>query len=437
MGPSTVRTSPVPPLDRPRQSFRCLQDWRFLKRRPFKRAFLPYDPDAVEAAGGVERVSARRKALGISIENPAGEDTTAPPLQKLTELPLPNWLAEAIRWEQLDEAATASAIQAQLLPIVLAGENAILVSEAKSGAEAFVYLMLASLQVSDQDPLTEEEFFALGQGRLGDWPDVEETEMKRIFTDADMDGNGFITFEEFCIQLENPWVQAFLSGLDIDITDARIVFTLLDVDGSGGLTVEEFVDGALKLKGPAKGIDMLSMMFDLVRYNIRFSDFCSFLEDQTNQIKEFVRPELVTSSSAPRFKTAQEELEGLSHITNRKVQEVTLPNLDPVEGFVLDSNVARRATASAHGKRLFVSGVANGVMKTDLQREFDSAEDASDALREVTGRKLKGMVLKVKMADVQKMSKDGKVVEKIGEARVALCRMVWGLLFSSCGVFVR
>ena len=25
-------------------------------------------------------------------------------------------------------------------------------------------------------------------------------------------------------------------------------------DGSGGLTVEEFVDGALKLKGPAKGI---------------------------------------------------------------------------------------------------------------------------------------------------------------------------------------
>lgn len=32
-------------------------------------------------------------------------------------------------------------------------------------------------QVSDQDPLTEEEFFALGQGRLGDWPDVEETEV--------------------------------------------------------------------------------------------------------------------------------------------------------------------------------------------------------------------------------------------------------------------
>jgi len=113
-------------------------------------------------------------------------------------------------------------------------------------------------------------------------------EMRRIFKDADMDGNGCITYEEFCEHVEDPWVQAFLSGLDIDITDARIVFTLLDVDGSGALTVEEFVDGAMKLKGPAKGIDMLSMMFDLVRYNLRFSDLCSFLEDQTGEIKDLL-----------------------------------------------------------------------------------------------------------------------------------------------------
>jgi len=87
--------------------------------------------------------------------------------------------------------------------------------------------------------------------------------------------------------------------------------------------------------------------------------------------------------------------------------------------------VARRAQASAHGRRLFVSGVASEVKKTDLQKEFgefghvtdielpltakgvafvefDNARDAADALEEVTGRKLKGMVLKVKMADMQR-----------------------------------
>eukprot|EP00440_Ansanella_granifera_P038794 gb/GFBE01042095.1/.p1 GENE.gb/GFBE01042095.1/~~gb/GFBE01042095.1/.p1 ORF type:complete len:149 (+),score=17.96 gb/GFBE01042095.1/:1-447(+) len=96
--------------------------------------------------------------------------------------------------------------------------------------------------------------------------------------------------------------------------------------------------------------------------------------------------------------------------------------------------VARRAQASAHGRRLFVSGVAAGVKKTDLQQEFgefghvteielpltargvafvefDNARDAEEALAEVTGRKLKGMVLKVKMADVQN---DGKSKSETG-----------------------
>ncbi|CAE7937623.1 Cacna1e [Symbiodinium necroappetens] len=154
-------------------------------------------------------------------------------------------------------------------------------------------------------------------------------EMRRIFASADMDGNGCITFEEFCKHVEDPWVQAFLSGLDIDISDARIVFTLLDVDGSGSLTVEEFVDGAMKLKGPAKGIDMLAVMFDLVRYSLRFSDLCSFLEEQTGQIKDLLAK---GSSHGPaRYRTAEEELANLSRVTNRKMQEVTMPSLRSIE----------------------------------------------------------------------------------------------------------
>jgi len=86
---------------------------------------------------------------------------------------------------------------------------------------------------------------------------------------------------------------------------------------------------------------------------------------------------------------------------------------------------AKRAQASAHGRRLFISGVSASAKKTDLQQEFgefghvtdieipltakgvafvefDDARDAADAAEGVSGRKLKGMVLKVKMADVQK-----------------------------------
>lgn len=82
------------------------------------------------------------------------------------------------------------------------------------------------------------------------------------------------------------------------------------------------------------------------------------------------------------------------------------------------------ALLPARGTRLFVSGVAPDVKKTDIQQQFgefghvvdielpmtargvafvqfDNARDAQEAMEEVTGRRLKGMVLKVKPADVK------------------------------------
>eukprot|EP00403_Amphidinium_massartii_P015199 CAMPEP_0178426648 /NCGR_PEP_ID=MMETSP0689_2-20121128/29341_1 /TAXON_ID=160604 /ORGANISM="Amphidinium massartii, Strain CS-259" /LENGTH=227 /DNA_ID=CAMNT_0020048337 /DNA_START=81 /DNA_END=766 /DNA_ORIENTATION=- len=89
-----------------------------------------------------------------------------------------------------------------------------------------------------------------------------------------------------------------------------------------------------------------------------------------------------------------------------------------------------KAAAPTRGTRLFVSGVAPDVKKTDLQQEFgefghvvdiempltargvafvqfDNPRDAREAMEEVTGRRLKGMVLKVKHADTKPEGKKG------------------------------
>ena len=73
----------------------------------------------------------------------------------------------------------------------------------------------------------------------------------------------------------------------------------------------------------------------LTKPKLRFSDFCSFLEEQTRQIKELVRGEV--SVAPARYKTAEQELERMSHITNRRVQEMTMPSIDP-QGFVLPNS---------------------------------------------------------------------------------------------------
>lgn len=132
-------------------------DWHNLPRRPFRRVFRPYDEKAVKAAGGLERVKARRNSLGIrSIEDPAGEEATLPPLAPNSDLDLkevPAWLKEVLQ----KKLKSLRPVQAQLLLILLAGLNAIAVVPSSPGEEALMYLLLAAMQACDQHALTEEE----------------------------------------------------------------------------------------------------------------------------------------------------------------------------------------------------------------------------------------------------------------------------------------
>eukprot|EP00930_Biecheleria_cincta_P035472 TRINITY_DN24394_c0_g1_i1.p1 TRINITY_DN24394_c0_g1~~TRINITY_DN24394_c0_g1_i1.p1 ORF type:complete len:689 (+),score=98.26 TRINITY_DN24394_c0_g1_i1:23-2068(+) len=144
-------------------------------------------------------------------------------------------------------------------------------------------------------------------------------EVKRIFKEADTDQSGHICFKEFCKHLENPWVRAYFSGLDLDVSDARIIFTLLDVDGDDFVSIDEFVEGALKMKGSAKCIDMMALMFDQLRFTIRMSKLCSFVEEQTKEIKEMLAPGS-TEDVPSTFETHIETIQRLSsNGTNQRV----------------------------------------------------------------------------------------------------------------------
>merc|ERR1719281_764099 len=73
-------------------------------------------------------------------------------------------------------------------------------------------------------------------------------EVRRIFREADTDESGTMSYKEFSKHLENSWVKAYFSGLDIDPGQAGILFTLLDADGSGEVSIDEFVDGTMRMK---------------------------------------------------------------------------------------------------------------------------------------------------------------------------------------------
>ncbi|CAK9106609.1 Voltage-dependent T-type calcium channel subunit alpha-1G, partial [Durusdinium trenchii] len=85
-----------------------------------------------------------------------------------------------------------------------------------------------------------------------------ETNLKleELFLEADTDGDGNLTLEEFVATMSLPSVKRFLQSLDVSIRDVGPLFDILD-DGDGAINATEFCDGLLRLKGQARAIDMV------------------------------------------------------------------------------------------------------------------------------------------------------------------------------------
>jgi len=115
-------------------------------------------------------------------------------------------------------------------------------------------------------------------------------EVRKIFVAADTDGSGTMTMRELVDTVEKPWVKAYFSGLNIDPSEAEIIFSLMDTDGSDCISIDEFVRGVMMLKGQAKSIDVLSIMFDQARFTMKFHTLCSYVEDELRALRKAVTP---------------------------------------------------------------------------------------------------------------------------------------------------
>jgi len=86
-----------------------------------------------------------------------------------------------------------------------------------------------------------------------------------VFHEADRDGSGALTFEEFESHLSDPRVQAFFMSLELEAIEARRLFRLLDIDETGSVDAEEFVVGCMCLKGGAKTMDVAALFMEVRR----------------------------------------------------------------------------------------------------------------------------------------------------------------------------
>lgn len=81
-----------------------------------------------------------------------------------------------------------------------------------------------------------------------------------LFAMTERDSSETITWSEVEESLMNPATAKEWKSIGVQAADARYLFRLLDLEGDGQVAFEEFMGGALRLSGPAKAVDLLTVM---------------------------------------------------------------------------------------------------------------------------------------------------------------------------------
>lgn len=84
--------------------------------------------------------------------------------------------------------------------------------------------------------------------------------MAEEFAEADADEYGEVTLDEFRRLLNKQSLVFKLRLLGIQAAEAESLFTIMDADDSGSVSPEEFVTGLTRLRGVAKGEDLVQLI---------------------------------------------------------------------------------------------------------------------------------------------------------------------------------
>jgi len=106
-----------------------------------------------------------------------------------------------------------------------------------------------TLEAADEQRVAEEESRRKEMSKT-------LTALRRVFEEADTNGDGILDLSEFRAILEKPDVAEIVKGLELPIAQPDRLFEAIDQEENGNITIAQFIDGALKLKEAPSPLEM-------------------------------------------------------------------------------------------------------------------------------------------------------------------------------------
>lgn len=88
-----------------------------------------------------------------------------------------------------------------------------------------------------------------------------------LFKKSELNASGDLSWDTFATKLATPELDEFFKAVDVDMTDAQGLFNLVDADGDGNVSPEELMQGWVRLKGPAKALELSLLSREIIVAN--------------------------------------------------------------------------------------------------------------------------------------------------------------------------
>merc|ERR1712151_1176603 len=102
--------------------------------------------------------------------------------------------------------------------------------------------------------------------------------VKELFKNLDHNHSGAITLRGMERRIQDENVKAYFNSLELDVQDAWTFFKLLDTDEGHTVEAEEFIMGCMRLRGPAKALDVAKLMHETQMTSKHLHAFMAYVE---------------------------------------------------------------------------------------------------------------------------------------------------------------